>query len=88
MALCGHEILCVRVRVYTCGFGCSCSVRSHQGEAERRPHDPHQRSEVRHLAAAPPHPHPPALLHDPQTGFSDSTAAANKGSRRLIQLNS
>ncbi|KAG7502601.1 hypothetical protein JOB18_023130 [Solea senegalensis] len=45
-----------------CGFsGSTCTrvvcarsrgVRSHQGEAERRPHDPHQRSEVKHLAVA------------------------------------
>ncbi|MEQ2310987.1 hypothetical protein AMECASPLE_015029 [Ameca splendens] len=33
----------------------------HQGEAERRPHDPHQRSEVKHLAVAPL----PSFLDDP-----------------------
>lgn len=40
------------------------------------------------LSGRPPHPTPCLPPWSTQTGFSDSTAAANKGSRRLIQLSS
>lgn len=77
----------VCAHVHECGFAHPPprGVRSHHCEVERRPHDPHQRSEVKHLAVALLLPFPPPST---QTALSDSTAAANKGSRRLIRLNS